>query len=336
MLDLLNNDTALLVSLFVSVTILSAVVLWAFTRRRRSVEQRLQAIVDSDSSDGSSQTMLLGDLTPALAAQVPVSEGTRGELQRELRVAGYYRPSAVMEYAALRAVFVIVPLILAGAVALVTETTMQAVWVWIGGVLVAMLGYSLPRIYVYYRGQERMAQIERGLPTAIDMLTLCLSAGLNVLTSLDRVVRELALAFPVIAYEFAIVRRQAELRSLEFALAQFADRVGLPHARNLAVILTQSENLGTDAVATLREYADNMRFNLRQHAEETANKVPFKMLFPAYLLAFGAAILLLSPSILEFSSFRKSNMIGGDITKARNLLRGVPNNPPPAEGEAQP
>ena len=59
--------------------------------------------------------------------------------------------------------------------------------VWSAGVIVAVLGYSLPRIYVFYRGRERMAQIERGLPTAIDMLTLCLSAGLNVLNSLDRV-----------------------------------------------------------------------------------------------------------------------------------------------------
>src|SRR5262249_44133168 len=179
----------------------------------------------------------------------------------------------------------------------------------------------LPRIYIYYRGKARMAAIERGMPTAIDMLTMCLSAGLNVLNSLDRVVRELSSSFPVLAYELAIVRRQAELRSLEFALAQFAERVGLPHARNLAVILTQSENLGTDAVTTLREYADNMRINMRQRADEVANQAPFKLLFPAFMMAIGAAILLISPVILEFAAFRRNNLIGGNMTRARELLK---------------
>src|SRR5439155_17349050 len=139
---------------------------------------------------------------------------------------------AMMEYLALRSVLIFAPLIAAGVYALYTETSQQALWAWGLGILLAILGFSLPRVYIYFRGRERMRQIERGMPTAIDMLTLCLGAGLNVLNSLARVVRELGISFPVLAYELEIVRRQAELRSLEFALAQFADRVGLPHARN--------------------------------------------------------------------------------------------------------
>src|SRR5262249_37705984 len=172
-----------------------------------------------------------------------------------------------------------------------------------------------------YKAKWRQHQIERGLPVAIDMMTLCLSAGLNVNNSLERVSHELQFAYPVLGEEFEIVRRQTELRSLDFALIQFAERVNMPQIRNLQVLLTQSENLGTDAVSVLREYADDLRINMRQRADEMANAAPFKLLFPAYLMAFGAGILLLSPAILEFRNFRQRNLIGANLEQARGFLQ---------------
>lgn len=313
-------ETLLLLMVFVLGSGLTLTGFLYVLKRRERIEQRLDAGRDEDDELGDDD-LLLGDLTPALAAQIPVAEGDRTDLQRELRQAGYYRPTAFMEYVALRSVLVFVPLLAAGAFALFTDTVEQAAWVWGGATILAMLGFSLPRVYVYYRGRARMHQIEKGLPTAIDMLTLCLTGGLNVLNSLQRVVKELHLAYPVLAYELEIVRQQAELRTLDFALTQFADRVGLPHLRNLLVILSQSENLGTDAVTTLREYADDMRINMRQKADEMANKAPFKLLFPAYLLAIGAAVLLISPTVLEFRAFRETNLIGDITQQARQGLQ---------------
>ena len=303
--------------------------------RRVQVDARLQA--GGDSAAESTPELILGDLTPALAAQIPLGEENRATLQRDLRRAGFYRPTALMEFSALRTALVIVPLIAAGVLALLSSTVAQAVWIWMGGGIAAVLGFSLPRLYLHYRGRVRMHAIERGMPRALDMLTLCLGAGLNVLSSLQRVVKELFFSFPELAYELEIVRRQAELRTLEFGLGQFADRVGLPHARNLAVILSQSENLGTDAVAALREYADNIRFNMRQQAEEMANKAPFKLLFPAYLMAFGAGILLISPAVLEFTRFTNNNVINNSIFKARDILKeSNPNGPGGSQEAPQP
>ena len=171
-----------------------------------------------------------------------------------------YRPTALIEYTAVRAVLTIMPLLLAGVVALLwTETVDMAVRVWIGALILAGLGFSIPRLYIVLKGFARKAAIERGLPTAIDMITLCLSAGLNVLNSIERVADELSLAYPELGFELQLVRRQSDLRSLEFALVQFAERVDLPQLRNISVILNQSEKLGTDGVSVLREYADNMR-----------------------------------------------------------------------------
>jgi tight adherence protein C len=306
-----------------------ALVMWIasiLSARRQRLEQRLRRqgsdpMMGSDPSLSSTPELVLGEqLTPALAGTVPMDAENRGALQRELRAAGYYKPTALMEYAAVRACLIILPIVTAGALALFTDDGREAVIIWLIGGILAILGFSLPRVYLHYKAKARHHQIERGLPIAIDMLTLCLSAGLNVLNSLERVTHELHFAYPVLAEEFAIVRRQAELRSLEFALIQFADRVNMPQIRNLQVLLTQSENLGTDAVTVLREYADDLRINMRQRADEMANAAPFKLLFPAYLMAFGAAILLISPAVLEWSNFRTKNMIGANLEQTRNFL----------------
>ncbi len=308
-------------------------------RHRRRMQQRLRSSAPSDPSMGSTPELVLGELTPAFAGQVPVGEQKRTELQKELRAAGYYKPTAVMEYAAVRAVLIILPLVIGALASLFAESLTQVIYTWAGALVAAALGFSIPRIVVYYQGRSRAHAIEMGLPTAIDMLTLCLSAGLNVHSSLRRVSEELEYAYPTLAFELGIMRQQAELRSLEFALGQFAERVGLPQVRNLSVILTQSESLGADAVNVLREYADNMRVNHRHHAEELANKAPFKMLIPAYLMAFGAAALLICPVFLEMNEFRKENLIGTNIDGARQQLgttrnaSGDLNNPRPVQPE---
>jgi tight adherence protein C len=292
--------------------------LWLAKRRQR-LEQRLRASVTEEMDE--KPALVLGDLTPAFSEQVPLGKEDRTELQKELRIAGYYRPTALLEYTALRTLLILLPLLAAGVLALFVQTAASALYIWAGGLLAAGMGWALPRVYLYYRGQARMHAIERGLPVAIDMLTLRLGAGLNVLNSLHRVSNEVKFAFPILGEELEIVGRQAELKTLEFALAQFAERVGLPQVRNLSVILAQSENLGTDAVSVLREYADNMRTNMRQRADEMANKAPFKMLFPAYLLAIGASILLIAPTVLEFAEFRRNALISTSIKEGKKLLR---------------
>src|SRR5207253_797205 len=111
----------------------------------------------------------------------------------------------------------------------------------------------------------------------------------------------------VLAEELGIVRQQAELRTLQSALQQFAERVQVPEVRNLTMILIQSERLGTDAGTTLLEYANNLRTNARQRADAKANKTMFWMLFPTLLcLWIPAGIVLIGPAVLEFQYYRKT------------------------------
>src|SRR5207244_4306325 len=157
------------------------------------------------------------------------------------------------------------------------------------------------RLYIQMRGRRRAAQIERGLPTAVDLLVLALTAGLNLYTALQRVAAELRSSFPALAEELDITRRQAALRSLDHSLNQLADRVRLPEVRNLAIIMGQSERMGSDTTPVLLETSNTLRTSLRQRAETQANRTSLWMLFPTvacFLVAAG--LVLVGPIFLEF------------------------------------
>lgn len=281
---------------------------WYRTDQRRRTRERLKRSPESAADLGSRAELLLGHWTPALAAQVPMTEGTRDELNQELRAAGYYQQAALVEYAAVRTMLVVTPLVVAGFLALTVSTDYVARIVF-GGVVAAMLGYSLPRLYLHLRAKRRARDIERALPIAVDMLTLCLTAGQNLLGALRRAGQELKFCNPVLAEEFEILRQQADLRSVPHALRQFADRVHVPEARNLAMILTQAERLGMDTGAALLEYATSLRTTFRQRAEAQANSTMFWMLFPTLLcLWIPAGIVLIGPAVLEFQEHRKTAM----------------------------
>lgn len=302
--------------------------------RREAQQQRRQA----DALDATHGDLVLGDLTQAFAAQVPVSAETDSELRKELRAAGYYRNQAVMEYAAVRTLLVVTPLIAAGMLALLAEND-QLPAVLIGGGVAALLGFSLPRVLLHFQGQARVRSIENGLPVAVDLLTLCLSAGQNLLAAFRRVSKEMRHCSAALAQELDIVREHAELRSLSFALKQWAERVPSAEVRNLAMILVQAERLGTDSAAALQEHAANLRTNARQKADAKANRTMFWMLFPTILcLWIPAGIILIAPAVLEFQSQRKSTI--EQWRQSRKDLEGhnpnptAPAAPPPAAAVA--
>lgn len=284
--------------IFLLVSALAFTLVYRFSGTRRPVPTGLEP--------ESKPELALGPMTEGLAAQLPVGTQPGSDIHRELLAAGYYRKSALTEYAAIRALLTIGPLIVAGIVAALAETSQ--IWTILAlGVLGAMLGFSLPRVYIVLRGRMRARAIERGLPVAIDMLTLCLSAGQNILGAIQRVASEIRFSHRVLADELEIVYRHAELHGLQLALQQFAERVQIPEVRNLAMILIQFERLGTDASTTLLEYAQNLRTTLRQRADTKANQTMFWMLFPTLLcLWIPAAIVLIGPAVLEFQNFRRA------------------------------
>lgn len=248
---------------------------------------------------------ILGGLTDPFASQVPMRRAVKNELQQELFAAGFYHRSALAEYRAIRTVLILAPLLIAGAAALLVEPQ-QVTRVLFFGVLLAGLGFSLPRVYLNLCKRARGRQIARGLPLAIDLLILCLSAGQNLLAALKQVARELRFSQPALSQELMIAQRQAELHSVDVAMKQWADRVQVPEVNNVAMLLIQSEKLGTDTAGTLVELANNFRTTARQRAETHANRTSFWMLFPSVACFWVAsALILIGPAYLEFFQYRQ-------------------------------
>ncbi len=243
-----------------------------------------------------------------LAAAVPAFRDTKEELQKLLWTAGYYRPSALTEYLAIRSILVVGLLIGTALVCILVEPA-QIPQVAFFGLLGTILGFSLPRIILGQMAAARARRLVRGLPTAMDVIGLCLTAGQNLLGSIERTSAELSKPFPDLSEELNIVYQQASMHSLEQALSQWSSRLDVPEIRSLALLLAQSERLGTDMVNTLLEVADSQRIHLRQKAEASANRSNFWMLFPTlFCLWIASAIVLVGPVYLEFWKYRRDQM----------------------------
>lgn len=259
-----------------------------------------------DKATGDSEPeLLLGDLTEALSRGVPGEERDRAEIVPELDRAGIYGPNVLAEYRALRTVLVLVPLLLAAAVALLVEPR-QIVYAAGAGVLLAGLGYALPRLYVSMRASARNREIERGLPVFSDMLSIALLAGQGLTGALRRVTAQLRPAFPGMTEELEIVGRHTEMLNLYAAFELWARRSQSAEVRNLALILGQSQKLGNDVTAALLEYATHLRSDVRQKADARAQRASFWMLFPTILcLWIPTAVVMVGPVWFEFADRRQ-------------------------------
>jgi tight adherence protein C len=291
---------------------------WLAERRQRAAEDVASphAVPRDHARD-----LLLGKLTPALAGQAPMAQTRQAVMGRELREAGFYHRGALLEYLAVRALLILAPLLVGGTITVLAprENMPTAAAITL---LATGLGFSLPRLYVNTRARWRARQIERGLPLAVDLLTLGLSAGQTIQAALDAICQRLRPSYPILAAELAIVREHADLSNLPLALRQFAERTNVPDVGNLAMVLSQAERLGTDVSQGLLEFSNNLRTNLRHRAEAQANRANFWMLPPTIVCLWApAAMLLVLPVYHDFSRRRAETR--EILTKESETLRQI-------------
>ena len=286
-----------------------------FNRRPPTLQERLDAI-DRDFDEAEQTGGLFDAIAPALAAQIPESSKERRDFRKLLRGAGMYRPDAATSIYALRFVFLFAPLVATGCLILMSEKS-ATVPLLVGGVLVAV-GLSItPRLYVYFRRRNRVRNIRNGLPDTMDMLSMCVGGGMGLSPSLDHVARQLT-AYPELAEELLILKRQSEVGSLQQALADFAARVDLPEVRQLAGLLTRGERLGTKLAGSLVEHSDHLRATRKQMATLQANKAPVKLVLPlVFCFAPAALIMMVAPALVELKEFvSPSKGASADVRKA--------------------
>jgi tight adherence protein C len=172
----------------------------------------------------------------------------------------------------------------------------------VGGTLLcvaaAAFGFFLPDILMYNAGQKRQEELRLGLADALDMLTVCVEAGQGFDAAIMQVAR--AVNGPV-AGEFARVLQEIQIgKARGDAFSSLAERTNVPEIKTFVTALVQADRLGLPIGRVLREQSNQMRLVRRQRAEEKAQKVPIKILFPMLLCIFPALfIVVIGPGAIK-------------------------------------
>jgi tight adherence protein C len=192
----------------------------------------------------------------------------------------------------------VVAVFFGGAVFLVFALTSRN---WVQGLALSaiflMIGFFFPQLWLSGRITARQKVVFRALPDALDLLTICVEAGLGFDAAMGKVNEkwdnDLALEFGRVLQEVRLGKLRRE------ALRDMADRLGVSELTSFVAAVIQSEQLGVSMAKVLRIQADQMRVRRRQMAEEEAHKAPIKMIFPIALLIFPSILLvLLGPAAL--------------------------------------
>ncbi|MCW6511947.1 type II secretion system F family protein [Lichenifustis flavocetrariae] len=231
--------------------------------------------------------------------------GLDAAAQRELRVtlmrAGFFSTSAMPAYAVIRIAFLIALPLIGLFVALFTAASWGVTErVALVGILLAV-AYYLPPAYLSRRQRHLENRYRLVFPDFLDMLVVCVNAGLSLEAALDRAGRELdeeAAAFYANLELMAGEMRAG--KSTGDALKALADRLGLPEARSFVALLQQTIELGTDVAQALTVFSDEMRDKRLSNAEEKAAALPPKLTLPLGLFIFPVVLIaVLAPAVLK-------------------------------------
>jgi tight adherence protein C len=227
---------------------------------------------------------------------------TQGEsLRVRLIAAGYNSPLAPKLFTASRlGLLVLLPAILLGAIFL-SGTEVPPFKLYLVGVALAVFGLYAPNLFVSVKADRRREAIVNGFPDSLDLMLVCVEAGLGMEAAFDRVGREMLNSHPSVAQMLSIVTLELRAGSArEEALRNMASRTQVTEIRSFATLLIQSDKLGSSIGETLRVYASEMREKRRMRAEEKAHRLPVLLSVPlvACMLPVMIGVLML-PAVIR-------------------------------------
>lgn len=177
------------------------------------------------------------------------------------------------------------------------------------GIPAAAVGFFMPELWLRGRISKRQTDVRKAMPDALDLLTICVEAGLGFDAAMSKVFQKWN---NEVARAFGRVIREIQLGKLrKDALRDMADRLGVPEMTSFVAAVIQSEQLGVSLAKVLRVQADQMRIKRRQMAEEAAHKAPIKMLIPMAILIFPSiCIVLMTPAVIMLMQSALSGILG--------------------------
>ncbi|HKX26524.1 MAG TPA: type II secretion system F family protein [Blastocatellia bacterium] len=171
------------------------------------------------------------------------------------------------------------------------------------GLTLVGIGYGLflPSFMLSRQITKRKNHITRALPDALDLMVVCVEAGLGLNAALQRVGREMELVEPALSYELGITNREIRAgKPRDQAMRNLGDRTGVDDVKSLVAMLVQTDRFGTSIADSLRIFADSIRTKRRQRAEEMVSKAAIKLIFPLLIFIFPALlIVLMGPALIR-------------------------------------
>ena len=213
--------------------------------------------------------------------------------------AGYFKPTAPRTFQRVRAAAAVAVFILVAYLLRRFAPALGAVEVLGASAIASGLSFILSNVYLDRLGLLRQRHYRKLFPDFMDLLIVCVDAGLSIEAAIDRVMREFLNTNRDFGTHLAIISLELRAgRSLRDALQNFADRINVEEAHTLAILFKQSEELGSSITKTLRTYSAEMREVRMIRAEEKANALPIKMLFPLALFLFPTNLIIVLVPIM--------------------------------------
>ncbi|HEX8042961.1 type II secretion system F family protein [Candidatus Deferrimicrobium sp.] len=298
--------------IFLATVLIGFALYWWLETRSESLTQRLQEEVGKE-SDTRAEGWLdtAWNRFGALQGRFSVKPSQENELLERLsgkeltgarhllHQAGYRGTGAYHMYlvvrSALPAALVVLVILYAKGIGLTNQSTFLLVLV------CGIVGFLLPDFVLRRKIRKRQEEITDALPDGLDLLVVCVEAGLGLNAAFIKITEEFKISSPALSEEFDIVNREMVAgKPRQEALRALTERTGVEDIKSLVAMLIQTEKLGTSLAQSLRVHSDSLRMRRRQKAEEAAAKTTIKLVFPLVFLMFPALfIVILGPGVLQ-------------------------------------
>ncbi len=301
MIFIVAISSALTIALIVA---LAAQALPARSRgfKARLAELELDGLFDADVvAQRARRRSRMRDLLQYLGEQMGARRAEWGKTRERLVHAGYREPRALPLFLGIRfgsaGLLAVYGLLIGNAASF--STVLTFVTAGLGGAA----GWVVPNFILSGKIARRQKQLQRALPDALDLMVICVEAGLGLNQALVRVAKEIRHGSKVMTQELALTNMAIRAGTPRAdALMDLADRTGVADLRSLATMLIQTERFGTSIAHSLRVHAETMRTKRRQRAEEAAAKTTIKMIFPLAFCIFPALfVVILGPALISIA-----------------------------------
>lgn len=265
--------------------------------RLRLREQGKSVEKKSNARDGFKK--LLEESSPKFTEALgPKNEKETKAIRQKLNEAGFRSEAAIGMLTTLKLMSAATLFVLTGGGTMILNGF--NIWTLIYPLIGAGVGMFLPEFIVGLIGSSRKQKVFLGLPDALDLMVVCVEAGLGMDQALRRVADEMDKTAPVVAHEFKVCNQQLQMGyTRETVLTELGERNGVEDLKTLASVMIQVDRFGTSVGKALRVQSEAMRTRRRQIAEEKASKTAVKLIFPLVLFIFpGIFVVLVGPAAI--------------------------------------